>query len=208
MKLSKYVKLVKNEGYCNVVHVAGSGIWRGTRSAIFRATELPDMEGEDQVRTVLDMTEKAWEKVYLKENYAEKVKVLAAYRGYWVTALRCEGDGEIIFYNESLTGPIAQEIKDSEYIVYTVRKTTSGQRYVVVHDGFDVLAAIMPIQVVTKEFLADLSEFQAICTEQYYREKDRADAAAALADAEEQEAEQIGMEDVEKGANNDGQNEN
>lgn len=74
MKLSKYVKLVKNEGYCNVVHVAGSGIWLGTRSAIFRATELPDLEGEDQVRTVLDMTEKAWEKVYMKENYAESVK--------------------------------------------------------------------------------------------------------------------------------------
>lgn len=220
MKLSKYVKLVKNEGYCNVVHVAGSGIWLGTRSAIFRATELPDLEGEDQVRTVLDMTEKAWKKVYMKENYAEsvkdifgmnlaefeegeqkteKIKVLAAYRGYWVTALRCEGDGEIIFYNESLTGPIAQEIKDSEYIVYTVRKTTSGQRYVVVHDGFDVLAAIMPMQVVTQEFLADLAEFQALCTEQYYREKDRADAAAALADAEEQEAEQIGMEDVQDG---------
>lgn len=99
---------------------------------------------------------------------------------------------------KSLTGPISQEIKDSEYIVYTVRKTTSGQRYVVVHDGFDVLAAIMPMQVVTQEFLADLSEFQALCTEQYYREKDRADAAAALADTEEQEAEQIGMEDVQE----------
>ena len=46
MKLSKYAKLVKNEGYCNVVHVAGSGIWLGTQSAIYRATELPDMEGE------------------------------------------------------------------------------------------------------------------------------------------------------------------
>lgn len=220
MKLSKYEKLVKNEGYCNVVHVAGSGIWLGTQSAIYRATELPDMEGEDQVRTVLDLTEKAWGKIYMKETdtesirnvfgmnlsefmdgerKTEKIKVVAAYRGHWAAALRCEGDGEIIFYDESLTGHIAQEIKDSEYIVYTVRKTASGQHYVIVHDGFDVLAAIMPMQVVTQEFLADLSEFQALCTEQYYREKDRADAAAALTDAEEQEAEQIGMEDVQDG---------
>ena len=53
MKLSKYVKLVKGGGYCMVAHVEDSGIWLGTRSAIFRATELPDMVGEEQVRTVL-----------------------------------------------------------------------------------------------------------------------------------------------------------
>lgn len=64
MKLSKYVKLVKGGGYCMVAHVGDSGIWLGTRSAIFRATELPDMVGEEQVRTVLDMPEKAWEKVH------------------------------------------------------------------------------------------------------------------------------------------------
>lgn len=219
MKLSKYVKLVKSCGYCAVIHVAGSGIWLGTPNAVYRATELPEMEGEDQVRTVLDMTEKAWEKVYLKESWAESIrnifgmnlaefeegeqkterlKVLAVHKGVWATGLRCANDGEIIFYNEALTAPLSEEIKNSEYITYTVRKTSAGQRYVVVHNGFDVLAAIMPMQVVTQEFLADLAEFQALCTEQYYREKDRADAAAALADAEEQEAEQIGMEDVQE----------
>ena len=214
MKLSKYAKLVKNEGYCNVVHVVGSGIWLGTQEAIFRATELPDMEGEDQVRTVLDMTEKAWKKVYMTESHAEsvrnilgmnlaefekgeqkteKLKMVAAYCGHLVSVLRCENDGEIIFYDESLTGPIAEEIKNSEYIIYTVRKTASGQRYLVVRNGLNVLAAIMPVQVVTQEFLADLSEFQAICTEQYYREKDRADAVAAQMDT--QGAEQIEMEE-------------
>lgn len=39
MKLSKYVKLVKGGGYCMVAHVEDSGIWLGTGSAIFRATE-------------------------------------------------------------------------------------------------------------------------------------------------------------------------
>lgn len=220
MKLSKYVKLVKNCGYCAVIHVAGSGIWLGTPNAVYRATELPEMEGEEQVRTVLDMTEKAWEKVYLKERWAEsirnifgmnlaefeegeqkteKLKVLAAHKGVWATGLRCANDGEIIFYNEALTAPFDEEIKNGEYITYTVRKTSTGQRYVVLHNGFDVLAAIMPMQIVTQEYLADLQEFQALCTEQYYREKDRADAAAALADAEEQEAEQIGMEDAQDG---------
>lgn len=55
MKLSKYAKLVKEGGYCSVVHAEDSGIWLGTRAALFRATELPDMVGEEQVRTVLDI---------------------------------------------------------------------------------------------------------------------------------------------------------
>ncbi len=74
MKLSKYVKLVKGGGYCMVAHVEDSGIWLGTRSAIFRATELPDMVGEEQVRTVLDMPEKAWEKVHFDERWEGTVK--------------------------------------------------------------------------------------------------------------------------------------
>lgn len=158
MKLSKYVKLVKGGGYCMVAHVEDSGIWLGTRSAIFRATELPDMVGEEQVRTVLDMPEKAWEKVHL-----------------------------------------AEQIKESDYIRYTVRKMESGQRYLVVHDGFEVLAAIMPVRIVTEKYLADLSEFQALCTEQFYREQARGEFAAQ--ETEEPDAEQIGMEDAPENEN-------
>lgn len=44
MKLSKFANLVKNGGRCAVLHVAGSGIWLSTGTAIYRATELPDME--------------------------------------------------------------------------------------------------------------------------------------------------------------------
>ena len=41
MKLSKFANLVKNGGRCAVLHVAGSGIWLSTGTAIYRATELP-----------------------------------------------------------------------------------------------------------------------------------------------------------------------
>lgn len=40
MKLSKFANLVKNGGRCAVLHVAGSGIWLSTGTAIYRATEL------------------------------------------------------------------------------------------------------------------------------------------------------------------------
>lgn len=122
MKLSKFANLVKNGGRCAVLHVAGSGIWLSTGTAIYRATELPDMEGSEQVRTVLDMTADAWKKVYLTEDWpesvsnvlglnlapyaqgeqdTEKLKVAAAPNGLWCSACRCKVDGELIFYNEA-----------------------------------------------------------------------------------------------------------
>ena len=135
MKLSKFANLVKAGGRCAVLHVAGSGIWLSTGTAIYRATELPDMEGSEQVRTVLDMTADAWKKVYLTEDWpesvsnvlglnlapyaqgeqdTEKLKVAAAPNGLWCSACRCKVDGELIFYNEAYLAPLAEEIKKSE----------------------------------------------------------------------------------------------
>lgn len=220
MKLSKFVKLVKDGGYCMVVHVEDSGIWLATRAALFRATELPDMVGEEQVRTVLDIPEKAWEKVHLEERWVDsvrdifglnmadavageqdtvKLKMMAAPDGLWCACRRREDTGELIFYQEKLLSPIGEQIKDSDYIRYTARKTTAGQPYLVVHDGFEVLAGIMPLQVVSAEYLADLQEFQALCTEQFYREQSRAEAGATAEAAtmsgagEETPMEQIGL---------------
>ena len=67
-------------------------------------------------------------------------------------------------------------------------------------DGFEVLAAVMPVQVVTEEYLADLSDFQALCTEQFYLERSRAAADEGAEDAEaEKTMEQIGMEEAAGG---------
>ena len=161
MKLSKFANLVKNGGRCAVLHVAGSGIWLSTGTAIYRATELPDMEGSEQVRTVLDMTADAWKKVHLTEDWpesvsnvlglnlapyaqgeqdTEKLKVAAAPNGLWCSACRCKVDGELIFYNEAYLAPLAEEIKKSEYIYYTARQTEAGQRYLVVMDCYDCKA--------------------------------------------------------------------
>lgn len=215
MKISKYVKLVKNTGRCIVADVEGSGIWLGTGHGFYRATNLPSMEGREQVRTVLDVPEKAWEKVHLteerfesvrnvmgmnlsdydkNEKRTEKVRVAAAPDGVWEACRRCD-DGELIFYRESLLAPIMDEAEDSEYIIYAVRWTESGQRYLAVHDGMDLLAVIMPMNVVSEEYLANLAEFEALCTEQLYRERARAEAEPDTPVPEEDGGEQIGMEE-------------
>ena len=56
MKLSKFVKRAKSESYCVVIHADDSGIWLGTRLALYNATELPYMEGKEQAGAVLDLT--------------------------------------------------------------------------------------------------------------------------------------------------------
>lgn len=182
MKLSKFVKLVKEGGYCMVVHAEDSGIWLGTRAALFRATELPDMVGEEQVRTVLDVPEKAWEKVHLEEKWVDSMHDI-----FGLNLADFEA-------GEQDTVKLKM-LKDSDYIRYTARRmAASGQPYLVVHDGFEVLAAVMPVQVVTEDFLADLSEFHALCTEQFYRQRDGGEGDA---EPEEEPMGQIGMEEGE-----------
>ena len=61
----------KSESYCVVIHADDSGIWLGTRLALYNATELPYMEGKEQVGAVLDIDSKAWEKMFFDEKYAE-----------------------------------------------------------------------------------------------------------------------------------------
>ena len=159
---------------------------------------------------MLDLPEKAWNKVYMSEIRAEstadvlgmelspyaageqdadKQKLMAAHNGHWCACYRCREDGELIFFDEEALGPVMEEIRRSDYIKFTARKAKNGAWYLVVHDGFDVLAAILPVRVLTEEYMTDLAEFQALCTKQYW--KDQADRPA---DAPE---EQMELEETE-----------
>ena len=212
MKLSKYVKLVKGGSYCLVAHVGNSGIWLGTRSAIYRATELPDMEGEDQVRTVLDIPEKAWVKICMEEEYyagthdvcgmdlrefvdgeqnTKRIKMKAIYKDTYATGLICD-DGELIFYDEAMSAPLIERFKNSSYISLVARKTMSGRRYIVVKDGFEVLAAFMTLEVLSGEFMESLDDFQAQCMVQFMKERKRRGFGS---EEDGEEADQIGMEE-------------
>lgn len=162
MKLSKYASLVKGCGRCIVARVEGSGIWLGTDSALYRATELPEPEGADQVWAMLDLPEKAWNKVHMSEIRAEsttdvlgmdlspyaageqdadKLKMMATHNGLWCACYRCREDGELIFFDEGALGPVMEELRRSDYIRFTARRAKNGARYLAVHDGFDTGAA-------------------------------------------------------------------
>ena len=212
MKLSKFVKRAKSESYCMVIHADDSGIWLGTRSALYNATELPEMEGKEQVGAVLDIDR---EKMFFDEKYAEtggaafgmnltdadpleqearRVPLEMFYKGMGLVGLMYGNAGELIFYDAALIAPIADVVKTSDYIQTVVRKTAGGAPYVVIKDGFEVLAGFAPLKIITKQFLEDLSEFESACVSQYMREQKQA-LDAADPDKQDEGAEQIGMED-------------
>lgn len=161
MKLSKFVKRAKSESYCVVIHADDSGIWLGTRLALYNATELPYMEGKEQAGAVLDIDSKAWEKMFFDEKYtahagadfgmnltetdpteqeARRVPLEMFYKGMGLVGLVYGNGGELIFYDAALIAPIADVVKTSDYIQTVVRKTAGGAPYVVIKDGFEVLA--------------------------------------------------------------------
>uniref|UniRef100_UPI003FEE727D hypothetical protein n=1 Tax=Gemmiger formicilis TaxID=745368 RepID=UPI003FEE727D len=170
MKLSKFVKRAKSESYCMVIHADDSGIWLGTRSALYNATELPEMEGKEQVGAVLDIDSKAWEKMFFDEKYAEtggaafgmnltdadpleqearRVPLEMFYKGMGLVGLMYGNAGELIFYDSALVAPIADVVKNSDYIQTVVRKTAGGAPYVVIKDGFEVLAGFVPLKIIS-----------------------------------------------------------
>lgn len=214
MKLSKFVKRAKSESYCVVIHADDSGIWLGTRLALYNATELPYMEGKEQAGAVLDIDSKAWEKMFFDEKYtahagadfgmnltetdpteqeARRVPLEMFYKGMGLVGLMYGNGGELIFYDAALIAPIADVVKTSDYIQTVVRKTAGGAPYVVIKDGFEVLAGFAPLKIITKQFLEDLSEFESACVSQYMREQKQA-LDAADPDKQDEDAEQIGME--------------
>lgn len=127
------------------------------------------------------------------EQEARRVPLEMFYKGMGLVGLVYGNGGELIFYDAALIAPIADVVKTSDYIQTVVRKTAGGAPYVVIKDGFEVLAGFAPLKIITKQFLEDLSEFESACVSQYMREQKQA-LDAADPDKQDGGAEQIGME--------------
>lgn len=213
MKLSKYAALAKREAYCTVFRVENDGVWLGMRGAIYRAPGLPEFHGEEQAQAILSLDDKQMAKVYLQEFDCESmadiigydlrdwapgeldtkpVSTVAVVSGKAAAALRTN-DGELLFYDETYLQPLADVLKDSDYLEMTVRRHPTGRRYIAVKDGFTLLAVFMPVKIVTAKYIGELQEFEALCMEQLLREQNRTEPPAP--DSEPAE-EQTSMEDA------------
>lgn len=191
MKLSKFAALVKRKGRCRVIR-QGDHTWLSLGCAIYKADGMPEIHGSTQAQTVLDLPDKAWKKIFYDEDTAESAgdicgidmtenvreerqteahpMQLCYKKGIITTALRCD-DGELVFYDASLIGPVADIVRDSDYAQIVARKNSAGITMIVVKNGFEPIAAIAPIKMLNKDFVADLADLDSLCVEQYEKAK-------------------------------------
>lgn len=211
MKISKFAQTVKSTGHCIVYHTPGE-IYLGTGASIYKAPEIPNMTGDSQIAAVLDIDHKKMKKIHLEEKYCEsradicgidlsedpctqidtiKMDAAAAIDGKIYETFLCHDNGEILFFDGSLLAPIKDRIKNEDaYINYTVRIHPKGYKYVVVNDGYEALAAILPVKVLSDKYIKALREFYLRCDEQYKWQQ-------AVAAAEGEDAAQEVIEDNE-----------
>lgn len=190
MKLRNFARAVKLTRRLHICHVEGGDVWLTHGKAIYRAAGLPKSVDSETILPVLDFDAEESKKITvishdfydrrdmfgmdLRDDTsldipARRITVSAVKNGVYATGLLCD-DGELVFYSSELLAPLADVFKEhQQYIEIVVRVQENGRRYIVVRDGFDVVAAILPLDIIDKEFLGDLQEFQARCVEQYLR---------------------------------------
>lgn len=188
MKISKFVQIIKETGQCIVFHAPGE-IYLSTGHSIYKASEFPELTGASQIAAVLDIEPKKLKKIHINEERCQnrenisgydlsegtidgemeisKLETAAVVDGNIYTAFRCKSN-ELIFFDEQLLAPLKDRIKDEEaYLNYTVRTHPEGHKYIVVKDGFEVLAAILPVKVLSEKYIRKLRAFYIQCEEQY-----------------------------------------
>lgn len=209
MKIGKYAALVKKKGCVLWVNTPEDGVFVGTGASMYKAGDIPSAESVEQVCAILDIDAKKAQKMLIKQEYAEgirnirgidmadctteteigaeRMKLAAIKDGMYYAAIKCK-DGETIFFDDILLLPIIDKLKDEmSYINYAVRiNETTGARYVVVKDGFNTLAAIMPVRILTDQYIQDLQDFLFDCKDQLEQEK-RQEAKKKREEAEQNE---------------------
>ncbi len=213
MKISKFVQTIKSTGQCIVFHAPGE-IYLSNGKAIYTAPEIPDITGTSQIAAVLDIDPKKLKKLVVPEERCKdradingidlssctpdelevsKMDVAAVIGGNIYAAFLCHNNGETIFFDESLLAPIKDRIKKEDaYIDYTARIHPKGHKYIIVKDGIEVLAAILPTEVLSDRYIKDLREFYLRCEEQYKWQQ-----AADIARAAEQDTQEEAADDNE-----------
>lgn len=195
MKIGKFTGLIKRKGYGIWINTEdGSGVYLSTGCSIYKADGLPNTETEEQAAAILDIERKKLEKMTLRlewgavksdvlgfdftegtvigETTAEKLRVAATIDGKHYAALSCD-DGELLFFDEIWLAPLVDVFKDDlAQITYTIRHRTDREKlpYIMVKNGFLTLAAIMPVKVLSDDYISELQDFQLMCIDQLNRE--------------------------------------
>lgn len=176
MNLKKLAALCKRSGTLRMVSM-GSVLFAGTDAALYKLPgTLPAIHKPEELMAVLGYTDKEAAKLYTK---SDRYDVLLQDGGpclddVWegericdesrfdivagesvLHGLECD-DATMGFIDNALLAPVADEV--SSYTEFYRRKMASGAHYYVIKDGMDLMAMIMPMQVMNDEFAGRLEE--------------------------------------------------
>lgn len=188
MRLAKIAKLVSESGLCEVYSDEyGTGVYIGVGNAIYHVENLPMPCAGDQMRIMLDITTKKWEKVSCViqagpppldmahtasgEMLMTEYNLMTGSNYLILVDEHSKGEdkkkGKLAFVNEELLEPMRGEAK--EYIGYACRFTASGKPYIIIKDGMYAIAAVAPVLVDAGKVAEQLAQFQSICLDEAER---------------------------------------
>lgn len=189
MKLSKIAKQVIKTKVCDVYgDEYGTGVYIGVGNAIYHVQDLPMPCAGDQMRIMLDIPTKKWEKVSCVihaglppldmahtasgEMLMMEYNLMTGSNYLILVDERSKGEdkkkGKLAFVDEELLAPMRGEAK--EYIGYACRFTASGEPYIIIKDGMYAIAAVAPVLVDVGKVAEQLARFESICLDEVERE--------------------------------------
>ena len=189
MKLSKIAKQVIKTKVCDVYgDEYGTGVYIGVGNAIYHVQDLPMPCAEDQMRIMLDIPTKKWEKVSCViyaglppldmahtargEMMMTEYTLITGSNYLILVDEHSKGEdkkkGKLAFVDEELLAPMRGEAK--EYIGYACRLTASDEPYIIIKDGMYAIAAVAPVLVDAGKVAEQLARFQSICLDEVERE--------------------------------------
>ena len=189
MRLAKIAKLVSKSGLCDVYgDEYGTGVYIGVGSAIYHVQDLPMPRAGDQIRIMLDIPTKKWEKVSCVihaglppldmahtasgEMLMTEYTLITGSNYLILVDEHSKGEdkkkGKLAFIDEELLAPMRGEAK--EYIGYACRFAADGCPYIIIKDGMYAIAAVAPVLVDAGKVAEQLAQFQSICLDEAERE--------------------------------------
>lgn len=189
MRLAKIAKLVSKSGLCDVYgDEYGTGVYIGVGNAIYHVQDLPMPCAEDQMRIMLDIPTKKWEKVSCVihaglpsldmahtasgEMLMTEYTLMTGSNYLILVDEHSKGEdkkkGKLAFVDEELLAPMRGEAK--EYIGYACRFAADGCPYIIIKDGMYAIAAVAPVLVDVGKVAEQLARLESMCLDEVERE--------------------------------------
>lgn len=193
MIIKKFASLLKNTGECTFYGLGANRAALSCGHAIYLLPDVAQPQTDEQLRVMLDVPTDKWLGVHSEIKANAQIDAVGSANLLPITEddetleplpfavyepfcpfnrVLISQSGRLVFFDEAYLAPIADAMKNNDFISYYARKMGSGGAYIIVQNGMDdVLAAIMPVQVEMQSFCEKIARFESLCAEELARRK-------------------------------------